>query len=63
MQALGEGEVRVRAIAAQQALEAGTDAAEIEVLRDVQASTVEGQRMFIEARLTATASGRPRIAK
>jgi len=63
MQALVEGEARVRAIAAQQALEAGTDAAEIEVLRDVQASTVEGQRMFIEARLTATASGRPRIAK
>jgi N-methylhydantoinase A/oxoprolinase/acetone carboxylase beta subunit len=63
MQALGEGEVRVRAIAAQQALEAGTDAAEIEVQRDVQASTVEGQRMFIEAKLTATASGRPRIAK
>jgi len=63
MLALDEGEARVRAIASRQALEAGTDAAEIEVVRAVQASTVEGQRMFIEARLTATASGRPRIAK
>ncbi|MCX7303905.1 MAG: hydantoinase/oxoprolinase family protein [Hyphomicrobiales bacterium] len=63
LQALVEAELRVRAIAASQALDAGTDSAEIEVGRDVQASTVEGRRMFIEARVTATAAGRPRIAK
>ena len=41
---------------------AGTDTAEIEVERDVRAATVEGQRMFIEARIVAVAAGRPRIA-
>ena len=48
---------------ASRALAAGTDAAEIEVTRDVKASIVENRRMFVEARLVATASGRPRIAE
>ncbi|MEP9386563.1 hydantoinase/oxoprolinase family protein [Mesorhizobium sp. KR9-304] len=61
--ALAQGEARIRAIVAERALAAGTDTAEIDVARDVQTSIVEGQRMFIEARLVATASGRPRIAK
>lgn len=62
-QALAEGEARIRAIVSEQALAAGTDTAEIDIERDVKATVVEGRRMFIEARLTATASGRPRIAK
>ena len=62
-QALGEGEARIRAIVAERALAAGTDTAEIDIESDVMASIVEGQRMFIEARLVAIASGRPRIAK
>jgi N-methylhydantoinase A/oxoprolinase/acetone carboxylase beta subunit len=62
-QALAEGEARIRAIVAERAQAAGTDTAEIEVARDVEATTVESRRMFIEARLTATASGRPRIAE
>ncbi len=62
-EALAEAEARVRAIVSERALAAGTDAAEISVARDVKASTVEGRRMFVEARLTATASGRPRIAE
>ena len=62
-QALAEGEARIRAIVAERALAAGTDTAEIDIERDVMASIVEGQRMFIEARLVAIASGRPRIAK
>jgi N-methylhydantoinase A/oxoprolinase/acetone carboxylase beta subunit len=61
--ALAEGDARIRAVVAERALAAGTDTAEVDVARDVQTSIVEGQRMFIEARLTATASGRPRIAK
>lgn len=61
-QALAEGEARVRAIVAERALAAGTDTAEIEIARNVEATTVEGRRMFIEARLAATASGRPRVA-
>jgi N-methylhydantoinase A/oxoprolinase/acetone carboxylase beta subunit len=52
----------VRAIAAARALEAGTDNAEIDVATEFQVSTVEGRRMFVEARIVATASGRPRIA-
>ena len=38
------------------------DSAEIEVSREFRVSTVEGQRMFIEAHIVAVASGRPRIA-
>ena len=62
-QALAEGEARIRAIVAERALAAGTDTAEIDIESDVMTSIVEGQRMFIEARLVAIASGRPRIAK
>ena len=62
-EALAVAEARIRAIVSERALAAGADAAEIDVERDVQATEVEGRRMFIEARLTATASGRPRIAE
>ncbi|HEY6632131.1 MAG TPA: hydantoinase/oxoprolinase family protein, partial [Rhizobiaceae bacterium] len=62
-QALAEAEARIRAIVSARALAAGTDAAEIDVERDVKATVVEARRMFIEARLFATASGRPRIAE
>ena len=41
---------------------AGADAARVEIRRDLQLATVEGQRTFISARVTATATGRPRIA-
>lgn len=60
--ALAEAETDIREIALASAAAAGTDAAEIEVSRDLKTSTVEGQRMFIEAHLIAVASGRPRIA-
>jgi N-methylhydantoinase A/oxoprolinase/acetone carboxylase beta subunit len=56
-----EAEVRDRAEAAARA--AGADTAEIVAARDLRLSTVEGQRMFIEARVTAVASGRPRMAE
>jgi N-methylhydantoinase A/oxoprolinase/acetone carboxylase beta subunit len=60
--AMAAGEAQVRAAAQARALDAGTDTAEIDYAADVRTSTVEGQRMFIEARLLAVASGRPRIA-
>jgi N-methylhydantoinase A/oxoprolinase/acetone carboxylase beta subunit len=47
----------------QLALEAGTDEPQIEIDRNISAATVEDQRKFIEAVLTASASGRPRIAR
>lgn len=61
-EAIRVADVEIRKIAAQRALDAGTDAAEIEVTHDVRASMVDGQRMFIEAHILAVATGRPRIA-
>jgi len=41
---------------------AGTDAAQISVEQDLRAAVIEGRRMFIDATISATATGRPRIA-
>lgn len=41
---------------------AGAEDVHITTTRDVREATVEGRAMFIEATLTATASGRPRVA-
>ncbi len=60
--ALEAAEAEVRRIAGERALAAGTDAAEIEVTRDLKAAVIEGQRSFIEAHVVAVATGRPRIA-
>ncbi|MER8364950.1 hydantoinase/oxoprolinase family protein [Mesorhizobium sp. M0991] len=60
--AIAAAEKDVRAIAAGRAKDAGTDSAEIEIASEFRVSTVEGQRMFIEAHVVAVASGRPRIA-
>nr|MBA3447618.1 hydantoinase/oxoprolinase family protein [Pseudaminobacter sp.] len=61
-EAVAVAEADVREIVAARAKAAGTDAAEIEVLREFHASTVEGYRMFVAARIVAVATGRPRIA-
>lgn len=53
---------RVRRIAASRAEMAGAADAEIEVAVEISAATVEGQRSFVEARVVATAAGRPRVA-
>ena len=60
--ALQEAEAAMRAAVARKAVEAGADAAEVSVERDIRAATVEDRRSFIEAIVTATAAGRPRIA-
>ncbi|MER9593157.1 hydantoinase/oxoprolinase family protein, partial [Mesorhizobium australicum] len=60
--AIAAAEADVRVIAAQRARDAGTDGAEIEVATEFRVSTVDAQRMFIEAHVVAVASGRPRIA-
>lgn len=61
-EALDEADRVARAAVAARVAEAGAADAEISVTRDVRAATVEGQRSFIEAFVTATAAGRPRIA-
>jgi N-methylhydantoinase A/oxoprolinase/acetone carboxylase beta subunit len=60
--AIAAAEKEAHTVAAARALEAGTDNAEIDVTTEFHVSTVEGRRMFVEARIVATASGRPRIA-
>ena len=60
--AVAAAETAMRTLAAGRAREAGSDDAEIEVSTEYRVSTVEGQRMFVEAHVVATASGRPRIA-
>ncbi|MER9120956.1 hydantoinase/oxoprolinase family protein [Mesorhizobium sp. M0954] len=60
--AIAAAEADVRALVAGTAWDAGTDSAEIEVTTEYRVSTVEGQRLFIEAQVLAVASGRPRIA-
>jgi N-methylhydantoinase A/oxoprolinase/acetone carboxylase beta subunit len=44
------------------ARDAGAQEIRIEVLRDVKQAEVEGRQMFIEATVSVTASGRPRVA-
>ena len=61
-EALAAAEIDVRGLAAARASAAGASSAEIEIARDIRSSTTEGQRLFIEADVVATASGRPRIA-
>lgn len=60
--ALAAAESETRAVVAARAAEAGTGEAEIALERDIKAATIEGQRSFIEARIVAVASGRPRVA-
>lgn len=60
--ALAHAEAEARALASARALAAGTDNAEITIERELNIADVEGRRMFIDARISATASGRPRIA-
>jgi hypothetical protein len=50
------------ALAVERAKAAGTDLPTVSLRRDTDTAPIEGGRMFIEARITATASGRPRIA-
>lgn len=62
-EALAAAEAAARRMAAARGAQAGADEAQITVSRDIRAATVEGERAFVEAIVTATASGRPRIAR
>ena len=53
----------IRRIAEERAEAAGAEEARTALEHDIRAATVEGQRKFIEAIVTAIASGRPRIAQ
>jgi hypothetical protein len=51
-----------RAQALETAMLAGAGECHADVAADIEAATVEGRRKFVEARIHATAQGRPRIA-
>jgi len=55
-------EVALTLDARARALAAGVEEVRLSVIRDVTEVDIEGQPMFIEARLRVTAQGRPRIA-
>jgi len=61
-QALAALEAHLTAVASARARAAGVEEIRLTVARDVSEIAVEGQPMFIEASLTVTAQGRPRIA-
>jgi len=61
--ALAALEAALVAEASGRARAAGAVDLRVSVAREVRDAEVEGRRMFIEARLTATASGRPRVAR
>ncbi len=60
--AMAAAEAAITTLVGERAGEAGAQDAQVTIERDVKAATVEGSRSFIEALLTATASGRPRVA-
>ena len=60
--ALDAVEAAMIAEASARARAAGAEEVTVAVSRDLREALVEGQPMFIEATVTATASGRPRIA-
>jgi len=60
--ALEAMQAALTAEATHRARAAGAEDLRVTVTRDIREAEVEGQPMFIEATLSATASGRPRVA-
>jgi N-methylhydantoinase A/oxoprolinase/acetone carboxylase beta subunit len=60
--ALAQAEALARADAEARAVEAGAGALRVRCARDVRQVDTNGQTVFIEARVSAVASGRPRLA-
>ena len=55
-------EIHIRRLSVDLAERAGADQPRIEIVNEIDVAEIEGERSFIEARLLATATGRPRIA-
>jgi len=52
-----------RDAAFEQAVAAGADDPSVDLRQEIEAPTIEGSRTLVEARITATASGRPRLTR
>jgi N-methylhydantoinase A/oxoprolinase/acetone carboxylase beta subunit len=61
--AMDAARAQARGLAEARASEAGAEELQVELVEHLSAATVEGQRTFVEARVVATAFGRPRIAR
>ncbi len=61
--ARGQAEAALDAAARTAAAEAGAGAVHVTLETDVQQAQIEGKTMVIEAKVTATATGRPRLAE
>jgi N-methylhydantoinase A/oxoprolinase/acetone carboxylase beta subunit len=61
-QALAAAENELRLLVARLVSEAGGEKPALRLSRDVKAATIEGERTFVEAYVTAVSTGRPRIA-
>jgi hypothetical protein len=48
-------------LASKKARSSGADEIDLQVSRDIRYSNIENQRIFMEAEIAVTASGRPRI--
>ena len=55
-------EAGLSAVAEARARAAGVDAPQIAVTRDIAEAEIEGRPMFVEARISVSATGRPRLA-
>ncbi len=62
-EALAALETALRAEASTRARQAGAEDLHVTATRDIREANVEGRPMFIEATVTVTASGRPRVAR
>ena len=60
--ALEAMETALRAEAEARARAAGAEELNVVAFRDLREAEVEGRKMFIEATVSVTASGRPRVA-
>ena len=60
--AIAAAEAAARDAVARRAGQAGAETFEVSVARDVRTAPLEGKRSFIDATITATAVGRPRVA-
>ena len=62
VEAMEAAEIHIRRLSVDLAERAGADQPRIEIINDIDVAEIDGERSFIEARLLATATGRPRIA-
>ena len=62
-EALALAEANAGADAVRLAVESGAGSAEVSIARQVNIATIDGEQLFVDATVTAVASGRPRLAR